>query len=377
MIFSEKIKGYGYQDSKTKRLVGRLPKKSVAIVMHQDIDMTAAEMLIKCDPKAIVNFRTSMSGLFIHNGVETLLNENIAVYDIDQAFISCSLDGEKLLIDKQMLFRDVAGVWQLVARLKRYNCFDVIQLKRKAAAQFPYQFKAFVENSISYGDRELLPFLDEVKKLPVLRQFRNRDVLIVARGAQYEKDLFVIKNMIKKRNVLTIGVDGGADGLLNIGIKPDYIIGDMDSVSEQALTCGAQLLVHTYRDGRAPGEIRLLKLKVPYEKITLVGTSEDAALVFSYCSGARRLYSVGTRMGMNEFLEKGRVGMGSSLLSRMKTGHALVDLKGIHTIASIEENKNEQHLSLIVPALIVFLVFRFTPRFDLFLSLILQWWNGG
>ena len=51
-----------------------------------------------------------------------------------------------------------------------------------------------------------------------------------------------------------VGVDGGADALLDAGYRPDVIVGDMDSVSDDALRSGAELVVHAYRDGarRAP-----------------------------------------------------------------------------------------------------------------------------
>ena len=39
----------------------------------------------------------------------------------------------------------------------------------------------------------------------------------------------------------------------SIGLKPDIIIGDFDSVSEKGLRCGAELVHHVHPDGRAPG----------------------------------------------------------------------------------------------------------------------------
>lgn len=34
---------------------------------------------------------------------------------------------------------------------------------------------------------------------------------------------------------ILVGVDGGADALLEFGYTPDVIVGDMDSVSDEAL----------------------------------------------------------------------------------------------------------------------------------------------
>ncbi len=371
----EKIKGYAFQNEKTKKLVEQLPKKSIAVVVHQDIDMAAAEMLIERGVKAVINFRTSMTGLFIHNGVETLLKAKISVFDINDPFFRENLNGQLLLIKDECLFRDINSKWQFLCKLKKYTLDEIDLLKNKAKSYFPTQFKAFVGNSLFYGEKELDVFVREVQMLPILRQFRGKEVLIVARGANYERDLCLLTKVMKQRNLITIAVDGGADGLLKLGIRPHFIIGDMDSVSERALKCGAQLLVHTYQNGRAPGEERVRELNLPYKRLVFIGTSEDVAIIFAYCSGAEKLYTVGTRVGMNEFLEKGRIGMGSSLLTRIKTGHALVDLKGIHSLFETEK-KQLSNSVVFIPAIAVLLMFSFSPKFELLVSVVLQWWGG-
>ncbi len=372
MLSIEKIKGYAFQDKKTKRLVERLPRKSIAVLFHQDIDTVAAEKLIHCGVKAVINFKSSMSGLFIHNGVEALLNANIPVFDFEEP-IEINLEGKLVMIKDNILLVNNHGTWERLSNLIRYSPSHVKQLKTLAKSRFPEQFRSFVGNSLFYSEKELNLFVSEVQSLPLLRQFLDKEVLIVARGANYELDLIKLKPHIKKKRFLIIAVDGGADGLIKIGVKPDFIIGDMDSVTEKALKSGAQLLVHTYHDGRSPGETRIRKLGLPYKRIKFLGTSEDVATIFAYCSGAKKLYTIGTRLGMNEFLEKGRNGMGSTILTRMKVSHALVDLKGIHTLFHEE---NEIKGWKLLPVGVAVLLIGFSQRFELFISLIFQWWVG-
>ena len=38
----------------------------------------------------------------------------------------------------------------------------------------------------------------------------------------------------------------------------------MDSISDKALRCGAELIVHTYQDGQAPGTRRLKDMQLKY-----------------------------------------------------------------------------------------------------------------
>jgi uncharacterized membrane-anchored protein len=112
-------------------------------------------------------------------------------------------------------------------------------------------------------------------------------------------------------------------------MRPDVIIGDMDSVSDDALRCGAQLVVHGYRDGRAPGAERLRRLGLEHAVFTASGTSEDVAMLLAYGLGAELIVAVGTHSSMVDFLDKGRAGMASTMLTRMKVGPVLVDAKGV------------------------------------------------
>ena len=129
-----------------------------------------------------------------------------------------------------------------------------------------------------------------------------------------------------------MGVDGGADALIEAGYKPDMIIGDMDSCSDSTLKCGAELVVHAYRDGRAPGEERLRELGLDPVIFPALGTSEDAAMLLADSKGARLLVAVGTHASLVEFLDKGRAGMASTFLTRLRVGPKLVDAKGVSRI---------------------------------------------
>ena len=128
---------------------------------------------------------------------------------------------------------------------------------------------------------------------------------------------------------MLIGVDGGADALLEHGLKPDIIIGDFDSVSAKGLGCGAELVHHVHPDGRAPGRENLVAWGVDYFEFVAEGTSEDVAMLLAYESGSQLIVAVGTHATMVEFLDKGRRGMASTFLTRLRLGPALVDAKGV------------------------------------------------
>jgi uncharacterized membrane-anchored protein len=194
--------------------------------------------------------------------------------------------------------------------------------------------EAFAENTMRYL-REEGQLLSEGAEFPPLRtRFRDRHALVVARGPGMERDLRMIRPYIRDYKPVLVAVDGGADALLEAGVKPDVIVGDMDSVSDGALRSGAEILVHAYRNGAAPGAARCEKLGVAHQVVSLSGISEDVALLLAYEKGAELIVAVGTHFTLAEFLERDRAGMSSTFLTRLKVGEILVDAKGVSRLFS-------------------------------------------
>jgi uncharacterized membrane-anchored protein len=131
-----------------------------------------------------------------------------------------------------------------------------------------------------------------------------------------------------------VAVDGGAEALIEEGWKPDVIVGDMDSVTDSTLRCGAEILVHAYREGHAPGEERLRRLGVPFQAVAAAGISEDVAMLLAHEKGAALIVAVGTHFNLVEFLERSRAGMSSTFVTRLKVGEILIDAKGVSRLVS-------------------------------------------
>jgi uncharacterized membrane-anchored protein len=313
-------------DRRTKNLTKRLRPGEIAVIDHQDIDRVAAEALVACRPAAVVNAAASISGRYPNLGPEIIVSAGIPLLDeVGPEVMELAREGEQLRVEGNVLFR---GETPLAAG-KLLETPDVVAAMDDARAGMGEQFEAFVENTVEYLRKERDLLLDGVGMPDVRTDFESKHVLIVVRGYHYREDLKTLRPYIREYRPLLIGVDGGADAIVEAGYKPHMIVGDMDSVSDEALKSGAEIVVHAYRDGRAPGLERVRELGRDCVVFPATGTSEDIAMLLADDKGAELIVAVGTHFTLVEFLDKGRGGLSSTLLTRLRVGGKLVDAKGV------------------------------------------------
>lgn len=322
------ISGVARVDRRTKALTSRLGSADIAVIDHEDLDRVAAETLVAAGPLAVINASASLTGRYPNAGPLALTDAGIPLIDGAGPDVMAIAEGSDITIEGGRILVDGAEV----ATGERLTSADLIVRLDAAKATMGAELERFAENTLRYIQAEGHLLVDEpdVPEVAGL-DFRGRHVLIVVRGIDYKEDLAILRRSgyLVEQKPLLIGVDGGADALLEIGYQPDLIIGDFDSVSEKALRSGAKLVVHGYRDGRAPGGERLEELGLDYEVYGSEGTSEDIAMLLAYEKGCELIVAVGTHNSMVEFLDKGRAGMASTFLVRLKVGPMLVDAKGV------------------------------------------------
>lgn len=315
------------KDRTTKKLVQRLRPGEIPLLEHQDLDWVAAESLLRCGVRVILNTRSFSSGLFppaalqllLERGVHLVENLGENLFEKVKEGQLITVSGASVLLNRQELARGAVITAETYARLDRES------LRQRETI-----VNEFVINTLDYAYRER-ELVTGGLKTPLLRtKLKDRDVVVVIRGKGYREDLRVIKRFLREKKPVLVGVDGGGDALLESGFTPDLIIGDMDSVSERALMQAREVVVHAYYDGRGvPGRERMERLGVKYHILTSPGTSEDIALLLTYELGAALIVAIGAHSSVTEFLEKGRKGMSSTFLVRLKVGDRLVDAKGV------------------------------------------------
>jgi uncharacterized membrane-anchored protein len=313
-------------DRRTKKLLQRIQPGEVAVIDHEDLDRVAAEGLVARGVSVVVNAGRSTTGRYPNLGPLILAEAGIPLIDgVGRLLLSKVKEGDALRIEEDRIYvRDqLAGVGIRQTRERVRAAMDVAQHR------LAEQFESFAQNTLEFMVRER-DLLFGGAGLPDLHhEMTGRHVLVVVRGYNYKEDLAALRAYIREVRPILIGVDGGADALLEEGYKPQLIVGDMDSVSEAALRSGAELVVHAYPDGFAPGEDRLEGLELPYKAMRVSGTSEDVAFLLAHGKGADLIVAVGTHGNLREFLDKGRMGMASTFLVRLRVGEILVDAKGV------------------------------------------------
>ncbi len=316
-------------DRKTKNLVKRLKPREIAVIDHGDLDRVTAEALIEIKPGAVINASSFSTGRYPNIGPLLLCSAGIyLINNVGDEIFKRVKEGERLVIREGKIF--LRG--EPIASGEVLTIPTIQRQIEKAKEGLSTELEKFVTNTLYYMQKEKALLLEGVN-LPITSvDFNGRHALVVVRGYDYKADLKALSSYIREIKPVLIGVDGGADALIDEGYKPNIIIGDMDSVSDEALLSGAELIVHAYPDGRAPGLSRLKNLGLSPIIFKASGTSEDVALLLAFEKGVELIVAVGTHANLIEFLDKGREGMASTFLVRLKVGGRLVDAKGVNKL---------------------------------------------
>jgi uncharacterized membrane-anchored protein len=322
----EAIEGRVRLGRRTKHLVKKLLPGEIAVVDHLNIDRIAAEELIATGVVAVINASPSSNGRYPNAGPLLLVQAGIRLIDVED------VDPFELLADGNRVTLAGGAVLGGGRELLHGRELTVEELecqREEQLARVDEALAEFAENTVAHVRQET-DLLTGAVEFPVTRaSFRDRHVLIVVRGDRHRRDLKALRAYIRDVRPLIVAVDGGADGVLEAGMKPDVILGDMDSAGDEALCSGAELIVHAYPDGRAPGRQRLLDLGLEHTVLPAAGTSEDVAMLLAHEKGAALIVSVGAHFNLIEFLDRKRGGMSSTFLTRLRIGEKLVDAKGV------------------------------------------------
>lgn len=363
-------------DTRTKNLTKRLGAGEIAVISHQDLDWVAAESLKDIEPAAVLNAEKSTSGRYPNQGPKVLIEAGIPLIDDLGSDIMSLKEGQRVEIRDNQVFCGGKLVAEGVRQTEETNAANM----EAAKASLGVQIEAFTANTMEYLKKERDLILDSVGVPDLRTNFSGRQVLMVVRGYNYKEDLLMLKPYIREYRPILIGVDGGADALLENGLKPDLVVGDMDSVTDKALTCGAEIVVHAYPNGKAPGLNRVQELGVDHVVFPAAGTSEDITMLLADEKGAELIVALGTHATLVEFLDKGRAGMSSTFLTRLKVGSKLIDAKGVSKLYRPRITNWQMGLLVVAGLLAMLAALGSTTGGQTFIGLVAAnmdaWWHG-
>jgi uncharacterized membrane-anchored protein len=356
-------------DRRTKNLLRRIEPGEIAIIDHEDLDRVAAEGLVERGVSAVVNAGRSITGRYPNLGPLILVEHGIALIDrVGPLLLSKIEEGDPVRVEGDRVYvgEDLVGVGI------RQTPESVTEAMDAARHRLSEQFEGFARNTLEFmaRERDLLFGGSGIPSLDL--DLTGRHALVVVRGYHYKEDLAALRPYIRELRPVLIGVDGGADALIEHGYRPDLIVGDMDSVSEKALRCGGEVVVHAYPNGYAPGQERLTALGVPAKVMKVSGTSEDMAFLLAHAKGADLIVAVGSHGNLREFLDKGRMGMASTFLVRLRVGEILVDAKGVSRMYRGRVRGRDAALLVAAAMLAIVLVVAISPALRLEVKLLFE-----
>jgi uncharacterized membrane-anchored protein len=320
------VAGIARLGRRTKHLVKRLRPGDIAIINHRDLDRVSGEDLIACGVRAVLNCAPSSTGRYPNMGPLLVVQSGVHLVDVPDVDLFKALnEGDAVTVRGGEIIRN----GEVVATGEVQDPATVQRLTDERRQEIGDALEAFARNTVEHmvEERELLAGKLELPRFET--DFRDRYVLIVVRGVDHKRDLKALRPYIRDVRPVLVGVDGGANAIVEEGFKPDMIVGDMDSATEAVLRSGAELVVHAYSDGKAPGRDHLDALGLEHKVVPAPGTSQDVAMLIAAEKGARLIVSVGSQFNLIEFLDKNRRGMSSTFLTRLRIGEILVDAKGV------------------------------------------------
>jgi uncharacterized membrane-anchored protein len=351
-------------DRRTKNLIKRLKPGDIAIIDHIDLDRVAADALVRSQVKAVINVAPSISGRYPNQGPQLLVDAGIPlVDDVGPDVFDLVREGQQIRLDGETLYLADS----VVAKGTRQSAESVARNMAAAKEGLAEQLRAFVTNTFEYINRDSELLAEGIRMPDLTTRLAGRHALVVARGYRYHEDLKALRSYIREFKPVIIAVDGGANALIEAGYWPHMIVGDMDSVSDKALKSGAEIVVVAYMNGHAPGLPRVQDLGIQSVICPSPGTSEDVAVLLADEAGASLIVTVGMRFGLVEFLDKGRSGMASAVLTRIRVGDKLVDAKGVSRLYQ-SRTSGKSLIFLTIAALAPIIALAWTPVGKLYLG---------
>ncbi len=319
------VQGPARLHRRTASLLGRLQPGDVAVLDHLDMDRGTAQALIDAGVVAVVNASPMISGRSPNLGPELLVQSGVTVVDnAGTAVFDRLKDGTVLRIDAGVVH---AGD-TLVAPARDVTA-DVVRTEMgKARSGLTAQLESFTHNTTEFLRREQDLLLHGHGVPDTATEMSGRPVVVVVRSHGWEDELRGIRAYIREQDPVLVGVDRGADALVEAGHRPDVVVltaGADDQPAAAVLRKARDVVVLVERGSPRSAVEHLERMSIRPLRFETTATTEDAALLLASTHDASLIVGVGLHATLAEFLDRSRTGLASTFLTRLKVGPDLVD----------------------------------------------------
>lgn len=352
----------------------RLTSKDIAVIDQVDIDRATADALVKSGVVAVINASPSITGRYPNLGPEILVNSGVILIDeVGEDIFGSLKDGTKLRLDGAAIYRGE----DLLATGIEQTPESIADLMIEAKAGMSAQLEAFAANSIEYMKRERALLLDGVGIPDISTRLAGRHVLVVAASASSRDELKALKKYIADFEPVLVGVEAGADALIEAGLKPKLIVGNPDAIGNDALRSGAEVVIPADMDGHAAGLERLQDLGLGAVTFPATGTAEDLALLLADASEAEMIVTVGLNTTLTDLLDRGRGNAASTFLVRMRVANKVVQGQTVAQLYKARISWWVVSLLLIFAVAALVAAILFADVSGTYIDLVKQWWNDA
>jgi uncharacterized membrane-anchored protein len=368
------VTGVARVGRRAETLLPRLRRGDIAVLDQVDLDRATADALVAAEVAGVVNASPCISGRYPTLGPEILVNACVPLIDAVGTDVFRDVkDGTRIRLHEDRLYTDASE--DPVAEGRPQTMETVAAQLMEAKAGLSAQLEAFAADTMEYMKRERTLLLDGVGVPEVRTPMAGRHVLVVARGYDYRDDLVALRHYLREFRPVLVGVDGGAEALVEAGYHPDLIVGDLNAVSDEILRGGAEVVVRADQDGRAAALERVQDIGVDVISFPTSGTSEDVALLLADAHGAELVVTVGTHATLEEFLDRGRSGAASTFLVLLKLGGRLVDAKAASRLHRSRISAGALLVLVFVTLVAVGLILALAADGRAWTAMVAGWWD--
>lgn len=318
----------------TSKGLKKLGNGEIAVIDAQDISRAFAQQLIDAKPAAVINAARFSSGAVPNFGPQLMLDEGILLVDSVGAEIWTGFkDGKKLRIT------DEGGIYngdKMIASGTVVNAETADKSFGEAQQSLVDHMEAYFGNTIQFIHSESPLLIDGLGIPDSGDSLRGRKVVVVSPGIGHRSQIKDLRNFIREYTPALIGVGGAADTLVELGYKPDLIVGDPSNIGNEALRSGARVVLPADPDGHAAGLERIQDLGVGAMTFpAAVDSPTDLALLLADYHGAEMIVNAGAPLNLDAIFAGKEEASPASLLSRTKLGPKLVDASAITNLYTV------------------------------------------